>query len=760
MTRLLSITIAALIFGTPAIAQTIIVRSGEHEGFTRLVLKIPENVAWSIDTSGRSLFLKTNLPSINFDVSHVFDRIPRDRIVALSQDGPGLDLVLSLGCECSTSSFMDSTGLLAIDIKDMNSKPIYRRQPLGFPLNQTTYRFTNKEGPAYVAPAGLQGLLLPVVTGPAPSTAPAAKPVQIKRPPTRRPGAVSFSEERLLKQIDRASEQGLLELTVTPTINDVSAVGAEAAEPTGATEQPETQAPPLPISISVTTAVDRDLVSVAQMAGLSAKASTCLSSDRIALHEWGGDRSFSEEISHWRAQLFGEFDRLNPNIALKLARAYLHFGFGAEAARVIGLRSQPSADTHILRAISQILETDAITSPNPFSGQQKCPGDVALWAVLSTAMIAEDFNRNATKLAFSRLPTHVRSYLGPRISQKFAQAGDSQMADFILRTMTRTTVEPGLGLELAKAAVAELRGDTDTMERELANSLVSDAMHAPEALIRLVAKSIETRSPVSPDLPELSAAYALEFRNAPIGADLRRTHAIALVLANQFLEAFERLPEIEEKDGYANRLLVLPPLLSLLSERSDDVTFLQIALNFKPESIRKIPAETGSIVAQRLLGLGLPVQAEHWISAPTEGPSLKGQRLLRAEIALANRLPHRTKVELLGLDGPRADRLRAAAMMQHGDFKLAGQILAATGDFDNAARGFWLAEEWETIPEQTGAHYTQVVVISRQLRSETGIVTQLPPLARARVLMQDSTSARAHIMQLLQSVSLDSHSPP
>jgi len=760
MTRLLSFIIAALIVGIPAVAQTIIVRSGEHEGFTRLALKMPEKVKWSIDASGRSLFLRTDLSSIDFDISYVFDRISRDRLVDLAQDGPGLDLVFSLGCDCSVSSFVDSTGLLAIDIKDNIGKSAHQRQTYGLPINQTPYRFSGNGKPTDTAHARSQELMLPVVIGRVPVPAPAALPVQRRRnSPARLPGSVNISEERLLAQIDRASEQGLLDFKVKPETNGTGMASASSPEATETAQRPEEKVTTPPISVSVTTVIDRDLAQFTQMMDHSSTTSDCFASDRIALHEWGGDRPFAAEIGHWRSQLFGEFDKLNPGVALKLARAYLHFGFGAEAAKALMLSTQTSTDKEILKAISQILETGALKGPNPFTGQQECPGDVALWSVLSSNTIAHDINNNAVQLAFSRLPLHLRSYLGPQISQKFTTAGDSQMADSILRAITRAGVEPGSGLELAKASVAELQGDTEIMGRELAKSLTADAEHAPEALIMLVAQRLETRGSVSPGFPELVAAYALEFRNAPIGADLRRSHAIALALAGQLSKAFETLSVIEEKDGFSSRLSVLIPLLALLSERADDVIFLQTALKTRPDSIQKIPAETSTMMAKRLLDIGLPAQAERWIPVAKEGSSSNEQRLLRAEIALANRLPNRAMVELLGLDGPGAARLRAAAMLQHGDYHLAGQMLATAGDYDGAARGFWLAEEWETIPKQTGVHYTQVVDRSRQLRADDGISTQLAPLAEARALVQSGSSARAQVMQLLQTVSIESQAP-
>ena len=76
-----------------AIAEPVVLRSGEHDGFSRLVLPIGEATAWSLKQSGRRATLTLNRPRIEFDTSRVFDRIPRKRLVALGQDGPAGALV-------------------------------------------------------------------------------------------------------------------------------------------------------------------------------------------------------------------------------------------------------------------------------------------------------------------------------------------------------------------------------------------------------------------------------------------------------------------------------------------------------------------------------------------------------------------------------------------------------------------------------------------------------------------------------------------
>ena len=750
MIRLLASIFSLWAIGTAAFAQTSLIRSGAHDGFTRLVLSLPENADWSINRSKRSFSLKVDVASIQFDSSRVFDRIARSRLVAISQDRPGSELVFSLACACSVSSFVDTPGFLVIDIRDEISTPDVRPQTFGLPIRQGVYRFSSHLIPA--ARPALGSLMLPREIGQVlePPPSPADVPPPSLGRSIRPPGAINLSEKRLLAQISRASDQGLLELKSKPNATG-KVVGPGVSE--GRQAERQKQELPMSASLSVTTAVDRDLAQVTDSLGQSTSGPNCLEQDRVALSDWGGDQPFSIEIGRWRSRLFGEFDNLNSDAARGLARAYLYYGFGAEAEQAIGLAALPNAEGRVLQALAEILDTGNPPDDNPFAGQQNCEVDVALWSVLSSEIVADDVNTEAILRAFSRLPPHLRSYLGPKVSQKFSKVGNSKTAGAILRAITWSGEETGSEINLAKAALAELHADKQTVEQELTKSVAGGSEYSPEALVKLVAGWLESREVLSPDLPDLTAAYATEFRNAEIGADLRRTHVVALALAGQFDQAFGYLPDLAERDGDINKKKALVPLLELLSERAEDVVFLRYVLGTSLESPPGFSDRIADRIARRLLDLGFPEKAANWIDTPVGNTNSKERRLMRAEIALARQLPFRALVELAGLTGPQAIGLRAAAALDNGDYSQAGRMLITVGDFDGAARGFWLGEEWEAVPEQTTTRYGQVV--SGSLRLRPGETDALPstPLAQARALMRSSAGTRAEVAALLQKVS-------
>lgn len=119
----LSAGLAALMlafFDGLAAAQGLPVRSGEHDGFTRLVAPIGPDRDWQIvrDEAGVAIRFSPDAPE--FDVSRVFDLIGRTRLTAIrSEDG----LYLSLACPCTVSVERYQGNLAVIDISDSPFEP-------------------------------------------------------------------------------------------------------------------------------------------------------------------------------------------------------------------------------------------------------------------------------------------------------------------------------------------------------------------------------------------------------------------------------------------------------------------------------------------------------------------------------------------------------------------------------------------------------------------------------------------------------------
>ncbi|MCB1364754.1 MAG: hypothetical protein KDK02_11570 [Rhodobacteraceae bacterium] len=719
-----------------AIAEPVVLRSGEHDGFSRLVLPIGEATAWSLKQSGRRATLTLNRPRIEFDTSRVFDRIPRKRLVALGQDGPAGALVLDLGCECEVSAFKQGESYLVIDISDGKAGPA-APVPRFRALTGSPYRFRFETGSFAPTDAPKVGQATPSA-----ATIPVATPDIAQ--------FVNASERRLLEQIGRAAGQGLVDLRGARAPR--AGIRGSPAGPTGTAEGAARggQLPgPGAGNLAVKTALDRETTGPVAGSPDRSAGPECVPDARLDIANWAEDAPFSGQIAGRRAQLYSHADRIEAANVLALARIYLYFGFGAEARQTLLLLPENAPNRPVLQALAAIMDDEFDRAAPLFAGQQECDGDAALWSSLASPVEAGRVNTGAVLRAFARLPAHLRAHLGPGLADRLSAAGNWQAAQTILRSATRTAAGQTPEADLAQARIASARGDTQSAERGLADLAGTGAGQAPEALVELIAAYWTDRAEIAPDLPDLVAAYALEHRTAALGPALRRAHAIALALAGRFVAAFDSIAEIGRRDGEGAAGEATMPVLALLAERADDVTFLRYAMS-RTDLGTAMPGALGEHVARRLLDLGFPGAAQAYLGDPATGPVTPDRRRLRAEAALRQGLPHRAMVELLGLDGPEADRLRAAALAQTGDYHRAGRILLQTEDLDGAARGFWIAGEPALSPSGEDLPYQRIVAATRRLEREPDPDTAAGPLAQARDLIASSRATRDDIATLLQ----------
>ena len=111
-----------LLASSVANAQTVLVRSGEHADFSRIVVAAGTPGDWVFGRVENGYELRLRTPGVEFDSSRVFDLIPRTRIVNVSTPGPGR-LRLELGCRCSGDAFAMADGRIVIDISDSPPRP-------------------------------------------------------------------------------------------------------------------------------------------------------------------------------------------------------------------------------------------------------------------------------------------------------------------------------------------------------------------------------------------------------------------------------------------------------------------------------------------------------------------------------------------------------------------------------------------------------------------------------------------------------------
>lgn len=171
-----------------ASAQSIRVRSGEHETFSRIVIALRQPSAWSLmrDEEGYRLDMAAK-PAL--DISRVFDLIPRRRIADIRKTPEGLHL--SLGCDCHAVATEMRPGLIVLDVSD---------------------------GPPPEMPVAVVPPRLPLPLRPPPALPLPLAPDQ----------PLANMRSLIGAELMRAVDQGLVELDGTPATAETSTADSEA----------------------------------------------------------------------------------------------------------------------------------------------------------------------------------------------------------------------------------------------------------------------------------------------------------------------------------------------------------------------------------------------------------------------------------------------------------------------------------------------------------------------------------------------------
>lgn len=737
-----------------ALAQATIfpstVRSGEHGAFTRLAFRAPENLSWKTRKSGSSVSVTFENTAFRFDLSQVFDRIDTSRLANIAQTAVGDGLELDLACECDLQIFRESRSYVVIDIRETSqTKPRFVLPAITSAGIQ--YRFGAADPGRSV---GSFSDLTVADSGQTPASATAETPEPelplISKMPEEIEEAFSLPltvtpehetrnldalEGILLGQVGHAANQGLIETTSDLTPDETGrALPAAIGE-----------------NFSIVTSIDREVMKLGPDGKPLSGETMCKQAADLDVPLWEGDGDIATRIGQLRAEVFKEFDRINKQALVRMAKTYLFYGFGAEAKQTLKLAGDAGPEFQYLIALADIVDGNVPLDRNPFADAHQCPGNTPLWAVLAAGEIGEGTDVASVQRAFSALPSHLRTNLGPGLSNLFVSAGDQAAAELILRAVVRTGAESSPGLDLAEAGIAALSEDHETVQEKLEEAVVSNEAGSAEALVKLVDEHWRSQKPLAPNLPDLAAAYAVEFRDDPLGADLRRAEVIALSLTGSFPEAFGKLQSIRTIDGRSRETEAMGRFLVALTDLADDVTFLRYALGQSGGDAFPVVPEVVLPVADRMLTLGFPGQARDLVEglAP-DHPLGEDGDLLLARSAVALDLPHRAMIDLLGNDSPEANRIRAEALWRNGKIGDAAQLSLQEGNPEAAWRGFWHTGQAQGDPDPDQGRYQRLSALSGQIAEAAEAPAVTTPLAQAQALLQDSAGIREQISELRQ----------
>ncbi len=732
----------SLICSGAAVAQTLQVRSGEHDGFTRLVIDIARGTRWAMAAGPDPYDHEIQFPGsrFSFDTSDVFDRLNAGRLSAIGIAGETGNLGLDLSCDCAVDAFVMDGNMLVVDISDVRADA---------PAKDST---RPRSGPD-LTPQGR--LLLPDTFVPTPQTYGALPLDKLNTWSGKGPNHISDvvgaeSRDAALAQIERNVTQQLAS-AVTRGLLDVS---ADPAGPGADLQDGPTEAN----NLRPANAKDRQVNSAGppkdRLHAMLEDGRILLSGDRctddqdLALADWASGAPFDTQLRELRQNLIGEFDRVNGKDAERLARFYLHYGFGPEAAAILDMTDFSTQKS--LRALALLLDG----KPDPegtFVGQTHCEGSAALWSMLDlrAADSRGSVNTKAILRGFDALPDPLKAYLANNLVDELLALGEKAAAQSLMKRVTRSQDQPNAEIELAKAKLDIDDGlvkQASTRLTDVArNASVAESAYAVESLMEINAEHGE---PVAADISELASAYSVEFRGTEAGPGLWRAHVRALVGNGDFEAVFQELNTQSSGDDALDKD-VRAEVAKALITNADDLTFMRLALATSPEKPLGGDREILLSAAERMLTVGLPDAAAALLDQAGADRDDREARLLHARILLAQDRPEDAEIAMIGLQGSGVQKLRTDARVMMGDYDYAQTAFAEAGSTEKVAESAWISGNWSTVAETTDGPLSEAARLVQAEATPPDAVGN-PSLGASQTLVGDSEAARETLRALLE----------
>ena len=721
--------LAALCFMVPVslAADPVAIRTGEHETFSRFVLTIGEGTGWDVSAVEGGILLSLGDHADGFETSTVFDRIPRDRVSRVSQ--PAIDqLLFEVECQCSADAFLWQPGRLVIDIVDGEEF----LNPLDVANNPRTVSSLLAAQPSSATPQALPDLLTLRQDRYVPQPpVPALIEEDVEAPVLEDPDDLSATENALIEGLARAASQGFLDANIEEVEEPETPI-AENAEVVEEAPTPQPTGPQNP-GIGITTALDRELEAMRGALEQSIEP-TCLPADMFALAEWGGEGDFHAQVAALAEELAGEFGAEPREAQDKLARLYLHFGFGAEARAVLAADPTQSQDRAVLMQLAGLID-EYEGDYAVIAGQAGCDTPAALWAFMIAPQILNDEGRNHILQSFFAMPHPLRGHIAPRLSRQFLDVGETEVAERVLRAVDDVEIVENHEAASTRALIAESRDEPEVALAVLAEQAADNARTTPDSLIRLIELGIETGMPVAEADLILAAAMRQEHRDTPIAVKLALAEAAGRTQLGEYEAALDLVANHDNEEAIAT----LNTIFAEMTKMSDAETFLGFVFADQPDGLS---ARVQNSIASRLIELGFPERALAFLDGPAQREDASERRYLRAAAEIGTARYASAVDALLGMTTPRANDLRARAFAGMGEFRAA---LEASSTETSDANLEFRAGAWERLSvDEDGplSTFAQTVIAPPATENAT-------TLADRRAILAQSQDSRRAVEELL-----------
>lgn len=688
-------TLCALAAIGPAKAEPIRLRASDIAQGSRVEIPI-HGAGFGVERTGpRQIDIVIDAAGAAFDVSEIFPGAAARRIVTARTvpDESGTRLRFILNCDCDFAARVTGD-VLSVEFRD---------PPSGEAKPESADRVASAGAPAEALPRRAPG----EGTKHAPLRAPAPKPrgsdgeVAAAEAPAAGDEQASknvvIARQKLLEQLSRAAEQGLLDFrspeaaAMAPPPQDrsfpIKAKPPEVEEPveTAAKEEerapePEPEAPALnppppppavELPVRARTAIDRDFRE--DRAETFAQTATCIEESRLDTYDWPDPQRFSEELSATMRGLLDQFDTPVPDAATRLARLYVIAGFGEEAIETIGIFGDAVEDGALLRDLAHVVDGERPPADGPLSLGLSCSGRVAMWrraagmppAVIPPGDPAVIAAVNDEMIAaFTATPVALRILLGPMIVGTLLDQNDPETARKVDLILRRIPGDHGPAFDLARARLLTVLNEDEEAEALFARLGRRDLAESREALLRLLENRIGRGAPIGADLTEALAEAAFIARGSPMERSLKVAEIRARVRSEGLAAALDTVRNAMDRSPAS--AIILRDAAHAALEEAQAVTegplaYTRAVLAHRDEISADIAGDAARRqIAEQLTGLGLANAALAFLE-PALGRGAPDVRRAAARAMLSEDDATGALAALNGLAGIEAARLRARA---------------------------------------------------------------------------------------------------
>lgn len=773
------LVVGLILLAIPAFAQNAVqIRAGEHSDYSRLVIPVPSDSQWELISSGRKAILLLPELDRSFNTERIFDRIPKTRVLSVSSEtsSGNTRIEISMACACDIVAKIEAATLI-LDVYDEKSEkteiaaeteasdtpnePSEEEDNVTDGVSKPTPRPTisnNAEEPsnpdAPKTPEDLADRLITQLTKAAeqglvdladppseekkqPNTSPVEEPAETNQNAQNNNGLLEPDEQSLdgLGAVGSRMEQALKDAS-----NDLGG-SVRITVPEGSIAEPDKRTKPKKKSDPKPTETAKN---------------NCPDDEQLDVQFWADERPFSEQLSTLQSRIFGEFDEPDPETVLELVRLYIFYGLGTEATSLLKDVGFTDPQSELLREIANTAEGKPFIPNGILDKAVDCPGAVSMWraAALDTVETQPITDTSAILKSFAELPIEARRLIGPRLVTSFLNRGQREVANQVFDIVDRAAGDHGQMHEFQRAKLTLLEGQAEEAEGMFWELVYNNTDQSDSALIALVDSRLARGEAIPENVMTVLEAQSFQARGSDIGHQLRLTEVRAKAGSGGVREALKiATSEIEASPDLAGEYFATANLIleqTSASETGEVEYATTIFENLDMITSDAISEPVTKKIASQMLTLGLPEVAQNMLDSLEPAQDLKTAEIY-ASAQLLRDDPN-AALETLNSNPmtPQTASLKAKALSKLLEHDAALEVIADQTE-DLKVNYAWRAGDWNTAAKSRDPDVSDLAKFMRDRQEPSQALEQEEiSLRLVKALQGETQEIRATLTKALK----------